>query len=325
MLPTFAVTDSMKYSLADLDRLKWLVASQIFAPRHEGWLVRSERQRRAAATAALENCQHAAAKSADEANALRAYEFIDFVSEMPDAQVQEFVLREVHRQLTIGRRGSTPGHYRKEAARPAGYRPAGEADIPVLVRELTAWLAGDTQTHTVLKAGIAHIQLLAIHPFTTGNGSTTRAVSGLFLQKSQFSFRKMLNLELTLAHVRDRYISTVTTTLGAEFSNGYDATRWLEFYTAAVSIAAQDLVNRLNNWHRLSLDLGKDDAEMGLPSRLVDGHLYAMGTGQITRSEYMDLTGMSELAATRDLAKLVDKGLLTYEGKTKSRVYRPKR
>ena len=60
----------------------------------------------------------------------------------------------------------------------------------------------------------------------------------------------------------------------------------------------------------------------GLPPRLADALAYAHQTGAITRSEYIEITGVSPVTASRDLARLVETGLFVSEGKTRSRVYR---
>ena len=70
--------------------------------------------------------------------------------------------------------------------------------------------------------------------------------------------------------------------------------------------------------------LHESGAEAGLSQRQVDGHMLAVRSGQITRSEYIDITGVSPVTASRDLAKLVEIELLVPEGKTRSRVYRPR-
>ena len=62
---------------------------------------------------------------------------------------------------------------------------------------------------------------------------------------------------------------------------------------------------------------------MGWPQRYVDAYALAVQSGQITRSNYVDITGVSVATASRDLAALVDAGVLVAEGKTRSRFYRP--
>ena len=70
-------------------------------------------------------------------------------------------------------------------------------------------------------------------------------------------------------------------------------------------------------------DVRKSGNEVGLIPRQVDGYAFAVWTGQFTRGQYLKITSVSPLTASRNLADLSQKGLLTTEGKTHSRVYRP--
>jgi len=69
--------------------------------------------------------------------------------------------------------------------------------------------------------------------------------------------------------------------------------------------------------------LHKKGQEVGLLPRQVDGQVFALQTGRIARSDYMEITDVSPVTASRDLAQLVELGFLIAEGKTRSRVYRP--
>ena len=54
-----------------------------------------------------------------------------------------------------------------------------------------------------------------------------------------------------------------------------------------------------------------------------DALAFAYRAGQITRADYMEITGVSPATASRDLAVLVEAGVLIPKGKTRSRIYHP--
>ena len=64
-------------------------------------------------------------------------------------------------------------------------------------------------------------------------------------------------------------------------------------------------------------------AAKGWHQRQADGFAFAFQTGQITRSDYMEISGVSAATASRDLGALAEAGVLIAEGLTRSRVYRP--
>ena len=218
----------------------------------------------------------------------------------------------------------TPGTYRKGKNSVGNFNPPDQGDVPDLMRSFALWLREeDEELHPVVKAGIAHLHLVAIHPFWDGNGRTARGLSTLVLQRTGFGFKKLLSLEFHLSAIRDYYFADIERALGTSFSEKYDTTSWLEFFVVAMKLHVDALVGRLTDWHRMMQELHISGADAGLTSRQVDGHMYARHLGQITRADYIEVTGVSPLTASRDLAKLVELGLLEAEGKTRSRVYRP--
>ncbi|MCH8062759.1 MAG: Fic family protein [Chloroflexi bacterium] len=325
----------------DIERQMWLVDNMLIMPKHEEWIKRDVRIERATGTTRIEgasldeaavrqlaNDRRAGKPTEDELanlNALRAYEFIDFLSDQQDIPIDELVIRQLNRYFMDGALPIlTPGAYRKGKTTVGNFDPPDQGDVPDLMRSLALWLRNeDDDMHPVLKAGIAHLHLVAIHPFWDGNGRTARGLSTLVLQRTGFGFKKLLSLEFHLSAIRDRYFAAIERALDTRFSESYDATSWLEFFVVAMKLHIDALVGRLTDWHRMMQDLHVSGSDAGLTPRQVDGHMYALHLGQITRSDYIEVTGVSPLTASRDLAKLVELGLLEAEGKTRSRVYRP--
>ena len=64
-------------------------------------------------------------------------------------------------------------------------------------------------------------------------------------------------------------------------------------------------------------DVRKSGDEVGRIPSQVDGYAFAVRAVQITRGQYLEITSVSPVTASRDLADLVQKGLLTTEGKTR--------
>ena len=128
-----------------------------------------------------------------------------------------------------------------------------------------------------------------------------------------------------MSAIRDQYISAIQRTLGTQFEPVYDATPWIEFFTETLFANALGLISMLTEWHRMMDDAYKHFERAELNSRQADGFAYAIQTGKITRAEYMEITGASGVTASRDLARLVEAGMLIPEGKTRARVYTPRR
>ena len=339
--PNYTITPRIQAQIEEFERNHWLIENLLLMPQHEEWLHRDVRVSRAASTTSIEGSglDEAAvgrlaaqamvkAESEDEQdniNALQAYEFIDFLSDQADIPVDELVIRQLDRYfIATASPTLTPGSYRKGQNTVGGYQPPDQGDVPGLMRSFALWLRQeDDGLHPVIKSGLAHLHLLAVHPFWDGNGRTSRGLETLLLQRSSFGFKKLLSIEAALLGTKDEYFSAINRSLGTKFDDGYDATAWLEFSTSTLVVCSNTLVEQTTSWHRKMRELYSYGPRAGLSARQTDGLMYATQTGQITRGSYIEVTKVSMATASRDLAELVAKGLLTIEGRTRDRVYRP--
>lgn len=339
--PQYTITPTIQAQIDEFERNQWLIQNLLLMPQHEEWLHRDVRVSRAASTTRIEGStldedavRRLAARSMvraqsedeqDNINALQAYEFIDFLSDQADIPVDELVIRQLNRYfIATATPTLTPGAYRKGQNSVGGYQPPDQGDVPGLMRSFALWLRRDDDgLHPAVKSGLAHLHLLALHPFWDGNGRTSRGLETLLLQRSSFDFKKLLSLEATLLGMKDGYFSAISRSLGNQFQDGYDATPWLEFSTSALVVCSRSLVEQTTAWHKKMSELYSYGPQAGLSTRQTDGLMYANQMGQITRGGYIEVTGVSMATASRDLADLVAKGFLTLEGKTRDRVYRP--
>ena len=338
-IPQFSITPLLEQRLEALDHNHWLVENMLLMPKHEAWLKRDVTVSRAAGTTRIEGAnldERAVGKllrdgrrsrdqdEQDNINASRAYEFVDYLSDETDIPLDEFVVRQLNREFMYAAPETlTPGVYRRGQNTVGNYSPPNQGDVPGLMRAFGLWLRSGDGTDLILKSGIAHIHLVAIHPFWDGNGRTARALSTLVLQRSLHHFRRLLSLESDLYHARNLYFSALERTLGSTFSEGYDMTGWLEFFTGLMLESSQGLINHLTDWHRLTAPVLNALEDNALKPREADGLLYAVRTGSITRSEYMQVTGAIPITASRDLAHLTGLGLLVAVGRGRARHYLP--
>ena len=84
-----------------------------------------------------------------------------------------------------------------------------------------------------------------------------------------------------------------------------------------------ELVEVITELHRSVDELGRDLDPLGVSPRQAQAVFYANIRGAITRADYIEITGVSPVTASRDLAKLLEFGMLVAEGSTRNRVYRP--
>ncbi len=341
--PRFNVTPAINAAIQDIERQRWLVDNMLLMPRHEAqlrWLWRDVRIRRASGTTRIEGAgldEAAVSKlikrgplgkytedEQENMNALEAYEFIDYLSDQHDIPIDELVIRQLNRYfIRTALETLTPGVYRRGRNTVGNFTPPDQGDVPALMRSFALWLREEDETHPVLKAALAHIHLVAIHPFWDGNGRTARGLSTLIFQRSPLGLRKLLSLESYMFGIRDNYLGAIERTLGTNFSLEYDATPWLEFFTLSSKVHVEGLVGMLTDWHRMMQNIHEVAEKKGWTQRQIESYAFAAQRGQITRSDHMAITGVSPATASRDLAELVAAGMLIPDGNTRSRIYRP--
>jgi Fic family protein len=337
--PQFTLTPRLLSGIAAIERTAWLIEHMLLMPKHEAWIQREVAVKRAAGTTAIEGVglpeREVAALQAKGAgigeteaeqaniNALRAYGFIDYLSSQNDVPIDELAIREMNRQFLLRAADVlTPGAYRRGQNTINDFMPPNQGDVPSLMRGFGLWLREpDNSVNPVILAGLAHLHLVAVHPFWDGNGRTARGLAALIIQRSPISCKNLLSLDSVFAANRDGYVAAIEQTLGSTFSNTYDATPWLEFFVHGVETATDLLEHELIDWHRTMAKFQAQVRNLGLKQRQIDALAFASRSRTLTRREYMEITAVKELTATRDLADLVQRRLLVAQGRTRDRTY----
>jgi len=340
------MTTELQESLEEVDRLKYRVERNLLMPRHEEWLRREAFIRNAYSSTMVENAtitvkemEDAArplpgaavpAKRPDVVNYSSALKYVDFLSDAETSwtTTADNTILHIHWILMQGIDDSRvlPGRFRDKPNWIGDqgirmYEPPMPIDVPILMREFSDWLKSDADTNPILRAGTAHLHLVAIHPFIDGNGRTARLLATLILQRANYGFRKLLSLDAYYQRNRDAYIDALRRSVGRTYVPEYDSTAWLTFFTQSIIAQAKALERRLTDW-RITVDaIHSQWGRLGLKEREIDGLIYAARMGRLTRKDYVEIAGVSAVTGTRDLQRLAGMGLLEPQGKKRSKHY----
>lgn len=169
------------------------------------------------------------------------------------------------------------------------------------------WLDTETPEPAVLKAGLAHLWFVTIHPFDDGNGRIARAIGDLALARSEHSSRRFYSLSGQIQRDRKNYYAILERTQRGTL----DVTDWLLWFLDALH---QSIINADNTidtilakanfwrtWHTTALN----PRQIEMLNRILDGF-----NGNLTTRKWAIITKTSQASALRDINELLDLGVL---------------
>ncbi len=260
-------------------------------------------------------------------NYRKAFDFVaDYV--LSQGPITEGLIREIHRRLVEGVRGNSaqPGQYRtiqnyvaNSKTREIIYTPPAPYDVPVFMAELVDWLQNERTIPPVLVAGIAQFQLVHIHPFVDGNGRTSRLLSTLSLYRSGYDFKRLF----TISEYYDRNRQDYYQALQSVRNNNMDMTAWLEYFTRALETQMHEI--QLKGSHAMKLDLLVPQYKLSERQKQALESLLTREEDFTIQDYESFCPGINRRSLQRDLADLVEKGLIIQEGAKKAARYRVNR
>lgn len=333
-------------ALDAVERRRWLFANLPLDPVHRDWLRRRAWVRTVHGSTRIEGntlsdlevdrlLDGVGIKSLPRKDSLEvlgtrsALELVDELSTRADIELDQSVVREVHRRVLDGQSDLlTPGEYRRGENRVAGpndeivFTTPPSGDVPELMREFVGWLQARPDLSPPILAALAHLEFVAIHPFNDGNGRSARAISRFLLVRGGYALDGLVSLDAHLDLHRSDYFAAIRASIGRAYRPGYDATPFLAFFLEAFAGAADHVLARLRGLGHVQITVRRDVVQGRLPAPMLDALAYAFINRSLRAGEYQQLTGRTAPTTTRDLKTAVVLGYLAPEGTTRDRWYR---
>jgi len=251
----------------------------------------------------------------DDARELLNYRrAFDFVSECLESggPITEGLIREIHKRLVEGVRGGSaaPGAYRQiqnyvvnTSTREIVYTPPPPHDVPILMAELVAWLAGEHEIHPVLVSGIAQFQFVHIHPFLDGNGRTSRLLSTLCLYRAGYDLKRLF----TISEYYDRDRGLFYRAIQSVRESGMDMTAWIEYFVDGLSTQLTEVKKR--GEQAIYRDVLVKQYRLSDRQAKALGHILEHGSLNIQDFERL-CPGVTRRSLQRDLRAMIEKRLV---------------
>ncbi len=182
-----------------------------------------------------------------------------------------------------------------------------------LEREMKAFLhwfnedGSRTGVDEVLRAGLAHLWFVTIHPFDDGNGRIARAIADLTLARSEHSSQRFYSMSAQIRQERNAYYEVLERTQKGTL----DVTPWMEWFLACLGRAIDGaqttlaaVLQKARFWQTVR-DVPINDRQRLVLNRLLDGF-----EGTLTTSKWARIAKCSSDTALRDIIDLVERGVL---------------
>ena len=277
------------------------------------------------ALAAVDQAEPFDAKEADWAAVLGYRDAMDYIIRLaadPHFTYSGGLIRGLHYMMMKHDSESRPGLYRLGAVFAGDYEGPDPDEVPGLVEELAAALNdSDDPWPALVRAGMAHLNMLMIHPFKDGNGRMSRALHTLVMGRAGALDPRFSSIEEYLGRRTRDYCLVLAEVGGRSRQPERDARPWVRFVLRAHHHQAGRMVWEVDRADRLWERLTELRTEAGLDERNM-GSLYNAAMGyRVRRRDHIDYAEVSERVATSDLAKLVDLGFLAPAGERRGRYY----
>jgi len=204
----------------------------------------------------------------------------------------------------------------------AAYTAPDAADVPGLMHELIDWLNADDGGHPLVRAAMAHLDLVSIHPWADGNGRMSRSLQTLMIACEGVLAPEFSSIEAWLGRPGNTWeYYRELARRGAEYLPDQDVSSWIRFNLTAYHQQAQTVQGRLDRSGKVWTELSGFAASTGRDERIVSAlHDVAMA-GRVRRSRYEHAENLSTQQAQRDLRDLVTAEVLEPIGRTRARYY----
>ncbi len=169
------------------------------------------------------------------------------------------------------------------------------------------WFDQKPEIEPVLKAAIAHLWFVTIHPFEDGNGRIARAITDTALARSEGSSQRFYSMSTQIRHERNAYYDRLEATQKGDL----DITPWLDWFLGCLDRAFDGADTILANvflkarfWEK-HVQASFNPRQRDMLNRLLDGF-----EGKLTSSKWAKIEKCSPDTALRDITELIDQGIL---------------
>lgn len=187
------------------------------------------------------------------------------------------------------------------------YQAPDSEEVPRQMKLFLEWANDNRRIDPVLKAAIAHLWFITIHPFDDGNGRISRTITDLFLARADEMPHRFYSMSAEIRRQRKSYYEVLEKTQ----KGSVDITGWLEWFLDCLEAALLEteksittVLQKATFWDKFRL-VSMNERQVKMVNLLWDGF-----DGKLTSSKWAKITKCSPDTALRDIQDLINKGAL---------------
>jgi Fic family protein len=258
----------------------------------------------------------------------RAMDHVGAMALDPAFRWLDRVILDLHFDACSFQRSEGPGRWRTGPVGITGsdgrlvYQAPDAGEVPGLMAEVVNWLQdGDRDAHVVVRAAMAHLHVVSVHPFRDGNGRISRIVQSLVLAQEGLMSPEFGSIEEYLGAHTAEYYAVLNKTHGPEYQPQHGASDWVAFCVEAHLAQARQRLGQVKEAAARWAELEQLVASRNWPERLVIALEQSLMGGS-DRAGYAGEAEVSPATASADFRRLLDAGLVDQEGRGRSVRYR---
>lgn len=169
------------------------------------------------------------------------------------------------------------------------------------------WFNADLDLDPILKASIAHLWFITIHPFDDGNGRIARAITDMQLSKADGVNQRFYSMSAQIKNERKSYYNILEQTQKSDL----DITEWIVWFLECLKkaiLSSHTIIDKVVQKHQFwtkNVGLVSNERQHKMLNKLMDNF-----EGNLTTSKWARMTKSSQDTALRDITDLLDKGIL---------------
>jgi len=250
----------------------------------------------------------------------KALEYIEGLNKSKRVNISEALIKKFNGFILQNIKDHAAGEYRTGQVFVGDYLPPKYTDVSRLMEEFVQWLQNPQpqDLSPILYTGIAHYQLVAIHPFEDGNGRTTRVLTTFMLMQNGYDVYRFFALESYYNRNRKAYYEALNSADKYRINGQPDLTRWLEYYVEGMLIEAERAKSRIEELSQMSKLMTKKHWISDIQINLLK---FTFEKKTAKNADYLQISGLSRKGTYNVVKRLVELGLLRRQGENKGAFY----